>query len=409
MSARTWLLAALLLTAPALSSCKRLAGKNDAASTTAAVETGDFAFKVSTTPITKGRLLDERTIPARVDPAHDARLAASVGGRVVEVLVDVGDRVEKGQTLVRLDDRNYRNQLENARLTLEKARLNLSSTEKRIGEQENQLKSQRRAAADNLALAKKRLEEIKALYQIGGAAANDVHQLEVALEQAKANYAAADAAYKKWLRSRDEDLKQLRLQVNQAAVAVRQAEQAVADARITAPFAGEVADRFVEIGAFVGPGAPTIRLVAGPQEVSFKLPPDDVSRLQSNDLELLYLGKAYPLELLRTSPLPGPDQLVKVVTRPGGESNLPLGASGSVAYSLLIGEGSLVPAGALRTEGGETFVFGVENGRAVAHPVLLVGESHGQAVVNGLPDSVDEVIYPLPQDLTNGSPVEVLR
>jgi len=408
MRNKTLLLISLLLLAPALSSCKRLAGgKQPETQTTTA--TAEFAFKIKNVPVESGRLVDQRTIAARVEPTHDSRIAASAGGKVVSVLVDVGDSVEKGQTLIQLDDSNYRNQLENARLALQKARLNLSSTEKRIQEQEGQLISQRQAAKDNLELTQKKLDEVKALYAIGAAAANDVQQLEVALEQAKANYAAAEAAYKKWLRSRDEDLKQLRLQVDQASVAVKQAEKALADTRITAPFAGEVADRFVDVGAFVGPGAPTVRLVSGPQEVSFKLPPDDVSRLLNDDLKLLYLGREYPLQILRTSPVPGQDLLTRVTAKPLDESGLPLGAAGTVAYSLLVGEGTLVPAGALRSENGQTYVFAAENGKARAYAVELVGESKGTAVINGLPEEVNEVIYPLPQDLTDGSPVEVVR
>lgn len=407
MSAKQWLLASLLLSV-VFTSCKR-PGTGTEAKTPSTTTASSFAFKVRTAAVEKGRLLDERTIAARVEPSRDSRVAASVGGRVIEIPVEEGDRVEKGQILVRLDDRSYRNQLENTRLTLQKARLNLSSVEKQIEEQKGQVESQRLAAENNLKLTQKRLDEVRALYEIGGASANDVRQLEVALEQAKASFAAADAAYRRWQRSHDEDLKQLRLQVEQAAVAVKQAEQALADARITAPFAGEVAGRFVDVGVFVGPGTPTIRLVAGPQKVVFKLPPDDVARLLPDHLVLRYLGREYPLELLRTAPVPGQDLLTKVTARPLENSGLPLGASGTVAYSLLIGEGDLVPSGALRTTEGRTVVYSAISGKAVAYPVRLVGESRGRAVVSGLPEDVAQVIFPLPQDLTAGAPVEVLQ
>ena len=408
MRASRLLLIALLLLVPAVSSCKRRSAREQT-ETPATIAASEFAFKVRLTPVENGRLVDERSIAARIEPTHDSRIAASAGGRVTEVLADVGDKVNKGQILIRLDDRNYRNQLENARLTLQKARLNLSATEKRIKEQEEQLLSQKQAAQNNLDLTKKKLEEVRALYEIGGASADDVRQLEIALEQARANYAAADAAYKRWLRSRDEDLQQLRLQVEQAGVAVRQAEQALADTKITAPFAGEIAERYAEVGSFVGPGAPTVRLVSGPRKVNFKLPPDDVSRLLGENLKLVYMGREYPLEVLRSSPVPGQDLLTKITARPLDEDGLPLGASGTVFYSLLIGEGTLLPAGSLRTEGGKTYVYAVEQGRARAYPVNLVGESKGMAVVKGLPADVEQVIYPLPQDLNDGSPVEVVR
>ncbi len=402
----TLLLAALALSF-GLSSCKRLSG-GQTQQTPAAAVSRSFAYKVKLSPVKQGRLLDTRNIAAQVEPTHDSRVAATVGGQVSAVFVDVGDAVKKGDVLVQLDDRNYRNQLENARLALQKARLNLDSTKKRLAEQEGQIASQRQAAKENLDLTRKKLDEIRSLYEIGGAAALDVRSLEVAYEQAQANYAAADAAYKKWLRSKEEDLRQLGLQVQQAEVALKQAEQAVADARITAPFSGEVAERFVEVGAFVGPGAPAVRLIAGPPEIRFKLPPDEVARLVEGELVFKYLGREYPLELKRTSPVPGRDLLTSIVAAPTAESDLPLGASGTVQYSLLVGEGSLIPAAAIRTDESGSAVFTVSNGRAVRRAVEVIGESRGVAVVSGL-DDVTGVIYPLPQDISDGSPVEVLR
>ncbi|WP_456411097.1 efflux RND transporter periplasmic adaptor subunit [Oceanithermus sp.] len=401
-----WILLALPVLVLGLSSCKRLTGGETTATpqTEAAVS---FAYKVRTVPLREGTLTDVRTAPARIEPARDSRLAAAVGGRVTKVYVSEGDRVHQGQVLVQLDDKNYRTQLDNAQLNLEKAELNLEASKKRIAEQGAQLKAQLKAAQDNVELTRRKLDEVRALLAIGGASEIDVQNLEVALQQAEANLAAADAAYRRWLRSKDEDLKQLALQVEQARVAVRQAEQAVRDARITAPFDGEVAERYAEVGAFVGPGAPVARLIAGPQDVQFKLPPDEVARLDPTSLKLYYLGTSYPLELERTSPVPAQDQLVRLTARPAETADLPFGASGTVEYKLTLGQGTLVPAAAVRTQEGRRLVYVPEDGRAVAYPVEVVAEARGTAAVRGL-EGVSEVIYPVPQDLSDGEAVEVL-
>ena len=218
-----WILLVLPALVLGLSSCKRLAGGETTATpqTEAAVS---FAYKVRTVPLREGTLTDVRTAPARVEPARDSRLAATVGGRVTKVYVSEGDRVRQGQVLVQLDDENYRTQLDNARLNLEKAELNLEASKKRIAEQGAQLEAQLKAAQDNVELTRRKLDEVRALLAIGGASEIDVQNLEVALQQAEANLAVADAAYRRWLRSKDEDLKQLALQVEQAQVAVRYAE-----------------------------------------------------------------------------------------------------------------------------------------------------------------------------------------
>jgi len=49
----------------------------------------------------------ESTLPGRAKAAQEATLAFEVGGELVERPVDVGDRVDEGQLLARLDPRDY--------------------------------------------------------------------------------------------------------------------------------------------------------------------------------------------------------------------------------------------------------------------------------------------------------------
>lgn len=59
--------------------------------------------------------------------AEEVVIAAEIGGQVVEVLADEGDRVEAGQPLVRLDDSVIQAQLRQAELAVETARANLKA------------------------------------------------------------------------------------------------------------------------------------------------------------------------------------------------------------------------------------------------------------------------------------------
>ena len=168
-------------------------------------------------------------------------------------------------------------------------------------------------------------------------------------------------------------------------------------------------DGNVEVGALVGPGTPVVRLVAGPRTVTLKLPPDELARLEREGLALIFLGRRYPLSILRTAPVPDPDGLTPVelrLTQP--DDALPFGGSALVRYRLELARGPIVPIGALSTREGRTFVYGIEAGKARAYPVVVVAESEGRAVVRGdvLPQTV---VYPLPQDLVEGARVEVLE
>jgi RND family efflux transporter MFP subunit len=57
----------------------------------------------------------ESTLPGRAKAAQEATLAFEVSGQLVERPVDVGDRVEKGQLLAQLDPRDYEARLASAR------------------------------------------------------------------------------------------------------------------------------------------------------------------------------------------------------------------------------------------------------------------------------------------------------
>ena len=411
MNANRWWLALLALLL-FVGGCKRNEAKEAAANArvaSAPAEPDAFVFKVRTVPVTVEKLEVVREASGRIEPERDVRVASKLGEKVVAVLVREGDRVEKGQLLVQLDDRGYRDQLRRAELGLEQARLSLASAEKRLADQGAQLRAQLEAARQNLANANRRLDEARALLDLGGIAPVEVDQLAAAASQAASNAAAAEAAYRRWQRRKDEDLAQLRLQVRQAQVGLDQARQALADTRIPAPFAGQVAARFVDAGAFVGPGSPVVQLVAGPRNVLFRLPPDEVARMDGRELAMLYLGRAYPLRLERTAPVPGQDRLVRVYARLAEEDDaLPFGGAVQVRYRLNLAEGPLVPATALRVREGQAYVFAVRDGRAAAGPVEIVGEAEGRAVVRA-DVALERVVHPLPQDLRDGVRVEVLE
>ena len=57
----------------------------------------------------------ESTLPGRAKAAQEATLAFEVSGQLIERPVDVGDRVEQGQLLAQLDPRDYEARLASAR------------------------------------------------------------------------------------------------------------------------------------------------------------------------------------------------------------------------------------------------------------------------------------------------------
>lgn len=69
------------------------------------------AVKVITLTLKPRRLVDKISLPAEVEPYQDLLVKAEVHGQVVKVFIKEGQTVKKGQTLIQLDDRDYRMRL----------------------------------------------------------------------------------------------------------------------------------------------------------------------------------------------------------------------------------------------------------------------------------------------------------
>jgi RND family efflux transporter MFP subunit len=193
-----------------------------------------------------GTLVERGSYPGEL-MTDAAELASNVPGRLLEVRVRIGDRVEKKQELARIDATDWMRQREEA-----------------LAETRAAGAAARRAAAE-LDAARRDLSRVKDLVddqvvsaQQGDALATRVASLSAELEAAQAEKARAKAS-----------------------VAVL--EQKIADCRLLAPFDGVVSNRYVDPGAFLTAGAPILRVVAsGPLMVRFEVPESNASMLRKD-------------------------------------------------------------------------------------------------------------------------------
>ena len=132
---------------------------------------------------------------------HRVQVATKVSGQIVALFFEQGDRVAEGQTLARIEDVQYRARRDEAAALLEKARANLAFQK----------------------FNHQRLEALQASSQ------------STELEMAEAR------------RARDEAIAQVA--ADEARLA--DAEKALRDCEVTAPIAGVILERNVEVGDFV--------------------------------------------------------------------------------------------------------------------------------------------------------------
>ncbi len=159
---------------------------------------------VKTIKVEPAATAGEVTVSGTVVSKETARVASRAQGYVIEIKADSGDRVKKGDVLVRIDNSEVVNRLAQAEAALESARADLIKAE-----------------AD--------WKRFKGLYEKDSVAKKDLDDATARHDMARAAEARAQSA-------------------------VEEARTMVAYGTVTAPFDGIVATRDVNVGDLVTPG-----------------------------------------------------------------------------------------------------------------------------------------------------------
>ncbi len=164
-----------------------------------------------------------RKFAGRLSPQQVSDLSFQLGGRVIDLTVDEGERIAAGQALGRLDTE----QVENRRA---------------------ELRAQKTETEASLERADSTLERTRELLRQGFATDQNLDDIRSERDGLRARIAQIDAAL-------DASAKDLE------------------DSVISAPFAGEIVRRYVDVGSVVQPGTPVFRLnAAGVLEARIGVP-----------------------------------------------------------------------------------------------------------------------------------------
>jgi HlyD family secretion protein len=93
---------------------------------------------VTVDEVEKGTLTAKVSGPGRVRAETTVQVSSSVMGRIVDLAVEEGDVVRRGQFLMRLDDVYYRSAVAQAKARLERARTELATAEREASDAEEQ-------------------------------------------------------------------------------------------------------------------------------------------------------------------------------------------------------------------------------------------------------------------------------
>jgi multidrug efflux pump subunit AcrA (membrane-fusion protein) len=173
-----------------------------------------------------------------VRPRTEANIDAQVTAQVLDVKVNPGSTVTKGQLLVALDNRQLKSRMNQAQQALKQAVAGKKQAQQAVTAAQAAFKQ---AEAD--------YQRVQKYFQSQAATAQEVERAETAFLQARAEAE----------RTR-EGLTAADAQISQAEAVVKEAKIALGYSQIKAPEAGVVLKRFVEPGDLALPGKPLLTL-----------------------------------------------------------------------------------------------------------------------------------------------------
>lgn len=196
-------------------------------------------------------------VSGQVNSGKQGQASFKIAGHISKTVVQVGEKIRKGQVLAVLDDtdaqlrlRLAQNQFEQARVTFDQARKDM--------QREEQLKKE------------------------GATTQSNLERMSNALAAARINQ-------------------------SQAEINLKQAEKNLSDTKLTAAFDGVVARRLKVEGEYVGVGAPVFELASMNElEVSLRVPENLIKKVRPGNqisLSIPSLGKETQAKILRIVPV----------------------------------------------------------------------------------------------------------
>jgi HlyD family secretion protein len=194
--------------------------------------------------------------------AHESLVSFKVPGRIVDLPVEEGQRVERGALLARLDDADYKQKvlIQEATVNVRKSNLELLLAGTREQEVSASRQTMLNAQAD---LDEKKLEYDRAqrLFSKDEVSAQDRDVANTSLKRAEATFQAAQQRYNEAVEgTRKEDIAIARANLKQADADLGLSRVNLDYTTLHAPSAGVITVRETELGEVVNPGTPVVTL-----------------------------------------------------------------------------------------------------------------------------------------------------
>ncbi len=385
-------------------------------------------------PVSQKNVTVQITANGEVIPVQRLNLNPKTAGRLAELYVEQGDRVQPGQVVARMDNRELQAQRQQALAELARAEANLNllksgNRPEAIGQAQagvNQAQAEIAAAQTRYDLATQRAQRNQSLATDGAISRdrldevlNEQRSAQANLEQARARY--NNAAQQLRLQrngARTQEIAQAAAQVAAAEASLQAIDTQLEDTVIRAPFAGVITQRNATDGDFVTPtsfssntsSATSIVTLANDLEILAKVPEVDIGQIKPGQ-EVDIRVDSFPQQTFKgvvrlVSPEAKEDATqrgvitfevrVRLLT---GKDKLRSGMTADLAFlGQKVNDALMVPTVAIITNKGQTGVLVPDRNNKPKFQPVTIGPNIGNEtkIVDGL-KAGDPVFVELPQ------------
>jgi HlyD family secretion protein len=365
---------------------------------------------------------------------HTIDVNSKVTGRIAWIGVEKGDKVKAGQVLVKLEDQEFRAQVEQARGAEGMAKARLDQLEHGSRPEEiDQANANLDEARANLENTKATLERTKPLVQEGVFSKQQLDDAQAKYDAALQHVQSLEKVYRlSRIGPRQEEIENARGALEQARGQLAYAESQLDATQIRAPVTGTILERTAEKGELVTAQFAAAADTGGPRgsvvtladltdlQVELDISQNDFAKLSPTQKAVLYTDaypdREYKGEIGEIAPMANRQKAtvqvkVKVLNpddylRPEENANVRFIADDKGKPLQAAPSGAVVPTAAVHDNGGKREVMIAFNGRAVTREVKILNQRSDGYVVDGLSGGED-IIVNAPADLKNGDRVKI--
>jgi len=238
-------------------------------------------------------------IVATLMAQDEVTLGTEVPSTVAKILVDMGDRVQTGQVVIKLDEREARLEVERLSASLQAARESLGRSQQVVESSRANVERAQAVLAD----ARINLKRFEGLFSEGAISASQRDSAQTQYDVAVASLRSSEAQYE----SDRAAVKNAEASVVQAMAALDIARKRLQDTDVVSPITGFVRKRLVNVGETFKEKTPLMSLVA---THTLKLQGDVPERFAPQvavghtvrvEVEA-FLGQTFPGTITRVSP-----------------------------------------------------------------------------------------------------------